>query len=58
MSRGVGHRHVLDPTLLWLWHRPAAAASVRLIAWELPYAINAALKKKKKEKKKITILSD
>ena len=25
-SCGVGHRRALDPMLLWLWRRPAAAA--------------------------------
>ena len=38
---------------LWLWHRPAAAAPVRPLAWELPYAMGVALKKKKKKKRKI-----
>ena len=28
----------------WLWHRPAAAAPIRPLAWELPYAAG---KKKK-----------
>ena len=34
----------------WLWHRPAAAALVRPLAWETPYALGVALKKKKKQK--------
>ena len=38
MSCGVGLRHRLDPTLLWLWCRPAAAAPIGLLAWEPPYA--------------------
>ena len=37
-----------DPALLWLWHRPAAVAPIRLLIWELPYATPVALKKKKK----------
>ena len=37
--------------LLWLWRRPAAAALIPLLAWELPYAVGAALKKPKKKKK-------
>ena len=37
-----------DLVLLCLWHRPAVAAPVRSLAWELPYAALAALKKKKK----------
>ena len=48
MSCGVGHRRGLDPMLLW--YRPAAAASIRLLAWELAYATDAALKSKKKKK--------
>ena len=38
MSCGVGHRHVSDPTLLWLWYRLAAVALIRPLAWEAPYA--------------------
>ena len=44
-----GHRHGSDPKLLWLWCRPAAAAPIRPLAWELPYAMGRALKKKKKK---------
>ena len=39
--------------LLWLWCRPAAAAPIQPLAWELLCAIGAALKKKKKKKKVI-----
>ena len=35
-----------------VWCRPAAAALIRLLAWELPYAIGTTLKKKKEEKEK------
>ena len=28
LSLGVGHRYSLDPTLLWLWSRPAAIAPI------------------------------
>ena len=52
MSCGVGHRLGLDPSLLWLWPRPAAAAPIRLLAWEPPYAAGAALEKEKKKKNK------
>ena len=38
MSCGAGHLHSLDPELLWLWHRPAATAPTRPLAWEPPYA--------------------
>ena len=56
MSSGVGQRSASGPTLLWLWRRPAAAAAlIGLLAWEPPYATDAALqgqKTKKKKKKK------
>ena len=39
-----------DPELLWLWRRPVAAAPIRSLAWEPPYAAEAALEKKKKKK--------
>ena len=38
----------LDPVLLWLWLGLAAVAPVGPLAWELPYAMGVALKKKKK----------
>ena len=44
----VGHRHDLDPTLLWLWCSPAAIAPIEPLAWELPYAVGLALGEKKK----------
>ena len=40
-------RWVKDLALLWLWHRPAAAASIQPLARELPYAAGAAPKRKK-----------
>ena len=40
----VGHRYGLDLALLWLWCRPAAAALICPLAWELPYAVGVALK--------------
>ena len=52
MSCGVGHRHGFDPVLLWLWHRLAATALIRPLAWEPPYAAGAALKRQKKTKEK------
>ena len=45
MSYGVGHRHSSDPEVLWLWHRPAAIAQIGPLAWEPPYAADAALEK-------------
>ena len=50
-SCGVGRRRGLDSAWLRLWCRPAAAAPIRLLAWELPHAAGAALKSQKKKKK-------
>ena len=54
MSCGVGHRHSSDLALLlaWLWCRSAAVAPIGPLAWELPYAAGAALKRKKRKEKK------
>ena len=46
VSCGLGHRRGSDPMLLWLWWRLAAAAWIPPLAWELPCAVGAALKKK------------
>ena len=40
----------MDPSLLWLWRRPAATARIHAPAWEPPYATGVALKKDKKKK--------
>ena len=48
VSCGVGCRCSLEPRLLWLWWRLAAAALIRSLAWELTYA---ALKRQKKKNK-------
>ena len=45
VSCGVGHRRGSDPSLLWLWSRPAATAPIGLLAWEPPYAKGVALEK-------------
>ena len=50
MNCTVGRRCGLDLPLLWLWCRLAATAPIQPLAWELPYATGAALKKKKKRK--------
>ena len=42
---------VKDLVLLWLWCRSAAIAPVRLLAWKLPYAVGAALKRRKVKNK-------
>ena len=49
MSCDVGLRSGSDLSLLW--HRPAAIAPIRSLAWETPYAAGAALKSKKKKEK-------
>jgi len=40
-----------DSLLLWLWCRLAAAASIQPLAWELPYAMGAALTNKEIDKR-------
>ena len=45
MRCGVGHRHGLDPELLWLWCRLTAAALIQPLACELPYVACVALNK-------------
>ena len=44
VSCGIGNRCGSDPELLWLWYRPEAAALIRPLAWEPPYAAGVALK--------------
>ena len=46
MHCGGGRRCGSDPTLPWLWCRPAAVAPIWPLAWEPPYAMGAALKNK------------
>ena len=46
----MGCRHGSDPTLLWLWCRPAATAWIRPLVWEPPYAMGVALEMEKKKK--------
>ena len=38
--------------MLWLWYRPAATAPIQPLAWELPYAVGAAKKKKERRKER------
>ena len=52
VSCGIGLRLSSDLVLMWLWCRLAAAALIRPLACELLYAVSAALKSKRKEKKK------
>ena len=41
---------VRDPTLLWLWCRPAAVALIQPPGWELKCASGAALKRQNEKK--------
>ena len=41
-----------DLVWLWLWHRLAAVAAIRPLAWEPPYAAGAALKAQDKKKER------
>ena len=50
MSCGVSRRCGSDLALLWLWCRLVVTAPIPPLAWELPYATGAVLKKKKKKK--------
>ena len=52
MSCGVGCRCGSDLALLWLWHRLAAIALIRPLAWESPYAVGVARKRQKTKRKK------
>ena len=52
MTCGIGHRRGLNHTLLWLWRSAGGLAPIRLLAWQLPYAADAALKRQKRPKKK------
>ena len=47
---GVGCKCGLDLVLLWLCHRLTTAALIQPLAWELPCAIGAALKRQKEKK--------
>ena len=58
VSRGVGPRCGLDLALLWLWCRLEAVSSIQPLAWELPYAAGADLKRQKDKKKKNKIKKD
>ena len=45
MSCGVGCRYGSDLAFMGLWCRPEAVALIQPLAWELPHAMGAALKK-------------
>ena len=42
--------------VLWLWCRPAAAAPIQTLKWELPCAVGAALKSKTTKQQNKTTL--
>ena len=46
-SLDVGCRCSWNLVLLWLWHKPVAAALIQPRAWEIPYAAGVAIKRKK-----------
>jgi len=52
MSCGVGCGCGSDLVLLWLRPRPAAAAPIRPLACETPYAASVALKRQKRKERK------
>ena len=52
LTPGLAQR-VKDPVLPWLWCRPAAAALIHPLAWELPYATGLALKTKQNKTKSL-----
>ena len=54
MRCGVVYRCGSDPALLWIWHRLAAGAPIRPLAWEPPYAMGATLEKAKRQKKEVS----
>ena len=41
----------IRPALSWLWDRLAAAALIQALAWELPYATGADIKRKTNKNK-------
>ena len=53
MTRVVGGRLSSDLALLWLWLWLETVALIQPLAWELPCAVGAALKRPKKKKKRI-----
>ena len=52
MSCGIGCRHSLDPTVLWLWCMLAASALTQPLTWEHVNVAEEILKSKTKQKKK------
>ena len=48
MSCGIGRKCGSDPTLLWLWRWPVAAAPIQALSLELLNAVGVALKQANK----------
>ena len=46
----------LGSVLLWLWCRLAAIALIRPLAWEFPYALGVAVKRKEKKQMKNSVI--
>ena len=57
MSCGIGCRQGTDLTFLWLWLRPVARVPIQPLTWDPPYAMDVALKNKKK-KRQMTLFND
>ena len=51
---GIGCRCSSDPVLLW--YRPAAVVLIQPLAWEPPYAMGEALRRKEKSQQQKTSL--
>ena len=47
----MGRRRGSDPSLLWIWCRPAATALIGPLAWKSPHAVGVALEMAKRKKK-------
>ena len=58
MNCGVGRRPGSDLAWLWLWCRPVTTAPIRPLSWKPPYAVGAALKSQKKQKKLFFYIND
>ena len=58
VSCGVGRGCSSDPVLLWLWRGSAAVAPMRPLAWEPPYAAEAALKSNKRSSHRGTVVNE
>ena len=53
---GVVAPWVKNMTMVGLWARVTAKAIVRSLAWELPYAMDVAIKRKRKKKRGVPVV--